>query len=69
MVYLYMMLFITIILFSEVSIGGIMGIVAMFVGMYKRILKWILIEGNNIRISMIVIVKMLNCKRNNHMCH
>ena len=68
MVYLYMMLFITIILCSEVSIGGIMEIVAMFVGMYKRILKWILV-GNKIRISMIVIVKMLNCKRNNHMCH
>lgn len=69
MVYLYMMLFITIILCSEVSIGGIMEIVAMFVGMYKRILKWMLIVGNKIRISMIVIVKKLNCKRNNHMCH
>lgn len=58
MVYLCMMLFITIIVCSEVSICGIMEIVAMFVRMYKRILKWILIEGNMIRISMIVIVKM-----------
>lgn len=61
MVYLYMMLFITIIVCSEVCIGGIMAIlilIAMLVGMYKRILKWMLIVGNRIRISMIVIVKM-----------